>query len=258
MYKYKKLVVTTLTVLGLQASAVIPFNQAYAAGPKWGYSGDVGPEHWGGLSPDYALCKNGKQQSPVDITNSVKTDLPALKFDYKPISLVIQNKEFTMNVSAEDAGTLTVGDQSYKLLHFHSHVPSDEAINGKRTDMAIHLSHKNDKGESLGVTVFLNAGAGAGNPVIEALVKALPKTPGEPQKHKEVNIDLNQLLPKDLNYFTYEGSLTWPPCTEGVKWVLLKEPVTISAEQLAKFSEMYPATVRPLQPLGDRKVLSSN
>jgi carbonic anhydrase len=255
---YKKLVVATLTVLGLQASAYLPYNQAYAAGPKWDYSGDIGPEHWGDLSPDYALCKNGKHQSPVDVTNPVKADLPALKFDYKSISLAIQNKAFTMNVTAEGAGTLTVGDQSYKLSHFHSHVPSDEAVNGKRTDMAIHLSHKSDKGGSLGVTVFLVVGAGSGNPVIETLAKALPKTPGEPQKPEGVKIDLNQLLPKDLNYFSYDGSLTWPPCTEGVKWILLKAPMTISAEQLAKFRDMFPATARPLQPLGDRKVLSSN
>lgn len=255
---YKKLAVATLTVLGLQASMYLPPNQAYAAGPKWSYSGDTGPDHWGDLSPDNALCKTGKNQSPVDITNAVKSDLPALKFDYKPISLVIQNKEFTMNVTADGAGTLTVGDQSYKLLHFHSHVPSDEAVNGKRTDMAVHLSHKSDKGQGLGVTVFLNVAPDGNNPVMDALAKALPKTPGEPEKHEEVKIDLNQLLPKDLNYFAYDGSLTWPPCTEGVKWVILKEPVTISAEQFAKFRDTYPDTARPLQPLGDRKVLSSN
>lgn len=249
---YQKLAIAALTLFSLQA--------AYAADQKWSYAGDTGPEHWADLSPDNALCKEGKNQSPIDIVESaaVKSDLPALKFDYKPMSLVIQNKEFTMNVSAEEAGSLTVGDDAYKLMHFHTHVPSDEAVNGKRTDMAVHLSHKSAAGQSLGLTVFLTVAADGNNPVLETLAKALPAKPGDPEKHDEIKIDLNQLLPKDLNYFSYDGSLTWPPCTEGVKWIILKEPVTISKDQFAKFQEVYPNTARPLQPVGDRKVLSSN
>lgn len=253
---YKKLAITTLTVLGIQIS-----TPTLAAGPAWSYGEDNGPAKWGDLSPDYATCKNGKNQSPIDIDSSktVKSDLPALKFSYQPIPLVIQDNGNTVIVPSDKAGTLTLGSDTYKLASFHYHSPSDETIDGKHADLVIHLAHKNAKGQSAGVAVMLNAADGATDPsAVDAIVKNLPEKAGEPQKKEGVTLDISSLLPKDLNYYSYDGSLTWPPCTEGVKWIVLKTSVAISKEAVEKLGKQHPNSNRPVQPLGDRKVLSSN
>lgn len=251
---YKKLAILTLTTFGFQGAT---YAEEHA---HWGYSGKEGPSHWGELSPKYAECQNGRNQSPIDITNAVKSNLPPLKFDYHPIPLVIQNNGHTVQVTTTDAGTLTIGEENYKLVQFHYHTPSDEVINHKQADMVIHLVHKNDKRELAVVAVLLDASSQTegNNHFVEVVSNNLPATPGEPQKKGEVSIDLNELLPKDLNYYAYEGSLTAPPCTEGVKWHILKHHVTLSKAELEKFSKLYPNNNRPVQPVGDRKVLSSD
>ncbi|MCK5524058.1 MAG: carbonic anhydrase family protein [Thiomargarita sp.] len=293
---YKKLAVATLAVLGLQMAACIPDNaeennesevkaeesevkaekaqesdakveESHESDakaeenhsndtPHWSYKGDTGPAHWGSLSEEYALCGNGKQQSPIDIVNSVKTDLPPLEFNYNPIGLTIENNGHTIKITTDKVGSLTIGENTYQLLQFHTHAPSEGAINGKRADMVIHMVHQNAQEKLAVVSVYLEKGETA-NPLIDALWKVMPKTPGEPQQH-DVQIDVNQLLPEDKNYYTFEGSLTTPPCTEGVKWIILKQTMSISAEQLVQYQAVYPENVRPLQPLNDSEVFSSN
>jgi len=221
----------------------------------WGYEGKTGPAYWDCLSEEYALCGSGKQQSPIDITNSIKADLPPLIFNYHPIPLIIENNGHTIQVTA--AGTLKIGDNAYQLVQFHFHTPSEEAINGKRTDMVIHLVHQNIQGALAVVAVLLKAGD-MPNSCIETLLRLMPKTQGEAQHH-DVQIDINELLPMgQKDYYTFAGSLTTPPCSEGVKWVVLKQTLSISPRQLAEYQAVYTENARPLQALNDRKVLSSN
>lgn len=250
-YKYKKLAVATVAALGLQLAACDTHDKAH-----WSYEGKTGPTHWSSLSEEYALCATGKQQSPIDITESVTADLPPLEFNYSPIPLVIENNGHTIKMTADKAGTLKIGDDEYQLLQFHTHTPSEEAINGKPANMVIHLVHKNAQEQLAVVAVLLEVGETA-NPLIETLWKVMPKTVTEPQQH-ETQIDVNQLLPQDKNYYAFEGSLTTPPCSEGVRWMVLKQPMSISAQQLAQYQAVYPENARPLQALNDRKVSSSN
>lgn len=232
-------------------------KMGHSTNSGWGYEGKTGPVYWDCLSEEYALCGNGKQQSPIDITESIKADLPPLTFNYHPIPLIIENNGHTIQITADKAGTLKIGENAYQLVQFHFHTPSEEAINGKRTNMVIHLVHQNIQGELAVVAVLLKTGNIA-NSCIETLWNLMPKTPGEAQHH-EVQIDINQLLPTSQNdYYTFAGSLTTPPCTEGVKWVILKQTVSISPTQLAQYQAVYTENARPLQPLNDRKVLSSN
>ncbi len=231
-------------------------NNQMGHSADWSYEGKTGPAHWDCLSEEYALCGSGKQQSPIDITESIKANLPALEFNYNRIPLIIENNGHTIQITTDKAGELKIGDDAYQLLQFHFHTPSEEAINSKRTDMVIHLVHKNAQGELAVVAVLLECGEMA-NPLIETLWNVMPKTPGKPQ-HYEGEIDINQLVPKEKNYYAFDGSLTTPPCTEGVKWIVLKQTVSISAEQLAQYKSVYYENIRPLQPLNGREVFSSN
>ncbi|KHD06083.1 hypothetical protein PN36_17115 [Candidatus Thiomargarita nelsonii] len=222
----------------------------------WSYEGKTGPAYWDCLSEEYALCGSGKQQTPIDITNSIKADLPPLIFNYQPIPLIIENNGHSIQITADKAGTLKIGENAYQLLQFHFHSPSEEAINGKRTDMVIHLVHQNIQGELAVVAVLLKAGD-LPNSCIETLGDLMPQTQGDAQHH-DVQIDINELLPNQKDYYSFAGSLTTPPCSEGVKWVVLKQTVSISPTQLAQYQALYTENVRPLQALNDRKVLSSN
>jgi len=260
---YKQLAITTLAVLGLQMSTCLADQDQKSHGTNntlhWSYEGETGVTHWSSLAKEYALCGTGKRQSPIDITNSITTDFPPLEFNYNPIPLIIENNGHTIKMMADKAGSLTIGDDTYQLLQFHTHAPSEGAINGKRADMVIHMVHKKaqEKLELAVVAVYLETGKTA-NPLIDTLWKVMPTKSGKPQHHDDIEIDINQLLPQDKNYFTFNGSITVPPCFEGVKWIILKQPVSISADQLAQFHAVYPKNARPLQPLNGRKVFSSN
>lgn len=260
----KKLAVVTLTVLGWQSGVALAAKEEAskpeAKSPEvhWGYTGAGGPNHWGELAPDHTTCKLGKTQSPINITKSTKADLPPLQFDYHAIPLVIQNNGHTIKIDTQEAGNLTIGSDSYQLQQFHFHVPAEEAINGKHADMVVHLVHANAQNQLTVVAIFLNADAKDANPLIETMWKELPAKSGEPQAHQEVQVEVLQLLPKNLHYYTYEGSLTTPPCTEGVKWIVLKDPVSITKKELAVFHKLYHHNARPVQPLGERVVQSSD
>lgn len=252
---YKKLAVATMVVLGLQLTIANSSDKDHS-NVHWIYKGETGHANWGYLSDKYALCATGKRQSPIDITESVKANLPSLEFNYSQTPLIIENNGHTIKMTTDKAGTLKIGQESYKLLQIHTHTPSETAINGKRFDMIIHMVHKNAQDELAVVAVLLEAGDMA-NPLIEILWKVMPKIVVEPQ-HYDTQIDVNQLLPQDKNYYTFEGSLTTPPCSEGVKWVILKQPVSISGQQLAQYRALYHNNARPLQPQNGRRVLSSN
>jgi carbonic anhydrase len=260
-----KLVVTVLVAISLQVQAkdahpdqATASNTQHGTEPHWSYSsGAADPAHWGHLSEEYATCSQGQAQSPIDITDSVPSKLPPLEFAYQAVPLVIENNGHTIKVTTDQAGTLKIGKDSYQLKQFHTHSPSEEAINGKRTEMVVHLVHQNEAGQLAVVAVLFEKGE-MPNPVMSAIVPVMPKEEGPAQKHEKIQINPADLLPKDKNYFTYEGSLTTPPCSEGVRWIVLKTPVTLTEKELSPQQAIYSGNARPLQPLNDRKVLSSN
>jgi len=234
----------------------------------WEYEGPTGAGHWSELDPDYALCNAGNTQSPIDIQSAVKADLPALQFKSKSGSLkYLMNNGYTIRVNYHDAAgagnLLIVGAETYQLTQFHFHHPSEEYIHGKPYDMVAHLMYQSSDGKVVGVAVLLKAGRA--NATIQRIWEHMPKTESRVLtdfSHQEeevagVEIDPAGLLPQDLGYFTYMGSVTAPPCTEGVTWFVLKTPVEISAEQINAFGRLYPHDVRPVQRLNGRVVKES-
>jgi carbonic anhydrase len=225
---------------------------------RWSYEGASGPEHWGDLDPDYSACKVGKEQSPIDIRKAKKVELPAIRFEYKSGPLKIINNGYTavrVNYAPGNGNLLFVGDQRYELTQFHFHHPSEESIRGKPYDMVAHLMHESSDGKVAGVAVLLKAGRA--NAIIQQLWEHMPKTPGKEELIAGAEVNPTGLLPRDTSYYTYTGSLTAPPCTEGVTWFVLRTPMDISAGQVSEFAALYPHDVRPVQPLNQRIVKES-
>jgi carbonic anhydrase len=223
----------------------------------WTYDGPAGAEHWSSLDPEYAACNAGREQSPIDIRNSRKAELPALRFEYQsgPLKYLINNG-YTIRVNYHDAPAagsfLIVGGTRYQLTQLHFHHPSEEYINGKPNDMVLHLMHQASDGKIAGVAVLLKAGRA--NAPIQQIWEHMPKTEGKEMEVAGVELNPAGMLPQNFGYYTYMGSLTAPPCTEDVTWFVLKTPVDVSPEQIKAFAKLYPHDVRPLQPLNGRIV----
>jgi carbonic anhydrase len=222
---------------------------------SWDYGDVLGPSHWGELQPNFATCKNGHHQSPIDIRNPKKTVLPPIHFEYKPSPLHIIDNGHTVMVNYSPGSFISVGDKRYTLKQFHFHRPSEEEINGKAFDMTVHLVHADDDGNLAVVAVLLHEGEDG--PLMHELWNHLPKEKDKEESFDSVQINLSQILPPDRGYYTFTGSLTTPPCREGVRWFVLKHPATISAEEIERFSQLYRDNARPTQPLYDRVVLES-
>ncbi len=250
------------------AAVLLPASSQAQWKTPWDYEGPRGADHWSELDPAYALCNVGREQSPIDITSTEKAQLPPLRFESKARPLkYLQNNGATIRVNYHDAlgsgDSLTVGDTRYQLTQFHFHHPSEESLHGKPFDMVAHLMYESGDGAVAGVAVFLKAGKA--NATIGQLWDVMPKTESRvlPDfSHQEqaiagVKINPAGLLPLNLGYYTYLGSVTAPPCTEGVRWYVLKTPVEISASQIEEFAKLYPHDVRPVQPLHGRVVQES-
>ena len=219
---------------------------------EWDYGKAHGPQHWGAIKPEFATCGAGKAQSPIDIRKPRAGKLEAISFDYRATPLRIIDNGHTVQVNYAPGSTISIGDRRYELQQFHFHKPSEEKVNGKSYPMVAHLVHKNADGALAVVAVLLSAGAE--NPVIKTLWSNLP-----PEKEKEdapgnVSIDAAELLPKDHAYYSFPGSLTTPPCSEGVTWYVLVHPSEISEAQVARFGKIYAHNARPVQPLNGRVV----
>ena len=243
------LVVICIGVLVL--SCVAQEHRAHS----WDYGDSLGPSHWGDLKPEFATCKTGHRQSPIDIRNTKKTALPQIRFEYKPSPLHIIDNGHTIMVNYSPGSFISIGDKKYALKQFHFHRPSEEKIDGKSFDMTVHLVHADDDGKLAVVTVLLQEGEAS--PLVHKLWNELPKEKEKEEVFDNVQIDLSQILPTDRGYYTFSGSLTTPPCSENVTWYVPKHPATISAEETERFSQLYRDDARPTQPLYDRVVLES-
>jgi carbonic anhydrase len=237
-------------------SCCLAFGQdTKSAAHQWSYGGDEGPAHWGDLEPEYADCKLGQHQSPIDIRGAKSERLPTIQVDYKPSPLKIINNGHTIQINYEPGSFITVSGARYQLRQFHFHHPSEEKINGKQYDMVIHFVHADDKGRLAVIAVLVNQGTA--NPAIQKLWENMPKTDGKEKAVAGVEINAASLLPESRGYYTFDGSLTTPPCSEGVTWFVLKTPFEISADQVESFARLYPNNARPTQARNDRLIRES-
>ena len=222
----------------------------------WGYTGEYGPSRWAEVKPEFETCAAGKEQSPIDIKTSEveRANLTPIEFDYLSSPLKILDNGHTIQVNYAPGSFITVAGEQYQLLQFHFHRPSEERVNGKSYEMVAHFVHKNSAGKLAVVGVLLQRGRE--NELISTLWRNLPSEIGR-ELAVPADIDAAQLLPDNQAYFNFAGSLTTPPCSEGVNWFVLKTPVDVSAAQVARFAKSYRLNSRPVQALNQRVVRES-
>ena len=220
---------------------------------EWGYEGDTGPKHWGDLSPDYILAKQGKLQSPIDISKSIEKELPDIVFNYRPVKINLVYNGHT--IEEEEGGIhVLVNEDLFELKQFHFHAPSEHTINGKHADMEMHLVHKAKDGTVAVVAVMIEQGAE--NRSFTSIWENLP-TPVKREVQVARTVDATDLLPRNHTYYRYRGSFTTPPCTEGVTWFVLTVPIELSPGQINKFKSIINNNNRPTQHLNERKIYLS-
>ena len=224
-------------------------------GVDWSYAGQNGPQAWAKLHPDFATCASGKRQSPIDIRDGLALDLEAIRFDYRPGAFSVVDNGHTVQVNVAPGSTLEIMGRRYQLQQFHFHRPSEERIGGRRYEMSAHFVHKDAEGRLAVVAVMLERGAD--HPLLQAVWSNLPLEQGEEQLAPRP-LDPAQLLPADRRYYSYMGSLTTPPCSEGVLWLVLQQPVGASPRQIEIFSRLYPMNARPVQRTAGRLIKQSN
>ena len=249
------------TVLGCTPAAdeaALPTRVAV----HWGYEGEESPAHWAELSPAFALCAEGTHQSPIDLTAPDTVEAIEVTRDYKPASLRVVRKEHvvdvldnghTIQVNYDQGSTLTLEGTEYELLQYHFHMPSEHTVDGRHAALELHLVHRSDAGELAVIGVLVDEGEY--NAVIAPLVDALPAEPGDTVQLEHGTFDVDGLIPFDPRYYRYEGSLTTPPCTEGVQWLVMVRQGHASAEQLARFAAVMPENNRPVQPRNARRLV---
>ncbi|HSD39809.1 MAG TPA: carbonic anhydrase family protein [Rhodocyclaceae bacterium] len=237
-------------VMPAQASAAAVVLQDL----HWSYEGLAGPENWGKLDAEFSVCTNGKRQSPIDIRDGIKVEQEAIQFDYKPSFFRIVDNGHTIQITYGAGSHLTVMGRTYDLVQMHFHHPAEERINGKGFAMVAHLVHRDPEGRLAVVAVLLESGQA--NRFIQTLWNNLPLEKNEDYAPR-ISIQADEILPANRDYFSYIGSLTTPPCTEGVLWLVMKQPVQLSAEQIDVFSRFYPNNARPLQAASGRVIKES-
>lgn len=218
----------------------------------WTYEGEEGPAHWGTLSPDYAACSAGKSQSPIDISNPAPQDVANLVFHYQTSKVNILNNGHTIQVKYDAGSYMEFDGVRYDLLQFHFHTPSEHAMNGKLAKAELHLVHKSADGKLAVVGILIEAGAE--HPAFKSTWDNLPTTKG-PEQQLSMEVNAATMLPIVQKTYRYEGSLTTPPCTEGVKWNVMVEPIEMSEMQLAAFTHIFEGNNRPVQPLDGRTLI---
>lgn len=222
----------------------------------WAYGGEGGPDNWGKIKSEYEVCAKGTRQSPIDIKEGARLELEAIRFDYKPSPLRIVDNGHTVQVNYLEGSSITVAGERYDLKQFHFHKPAEERIDGRSFALVAHLVHQSVEGRLAVVAVLFDMRE-QDNAFLRGLWPHLPLEPKREVFDSAVTIDVNQLLPESRTYFTYMGSLTTPPCSEGVRWIVLKTPVEISPKQVAVFGRLYMANARPIQPSNGRLIKES-
>lgn len=220
----------------------------------WGYEGINGPETWGDLKPEYLLCRSGKKQSPVDLKWAKPKGGGDISFQYRPEPLKVMDTGYTVEIGLSGSSAATLHGKNYSLHHVQFRTSSEHALSGNLLPMEAQFFHKSSDGDLAAVSVILIQGKE--NAALKDVFEAVPKMKGVVTEKPEIMFDPGKLLPDRLTHYHYVGSLTTPPCTEGVSWFVLNTPVEISKEQILQFRKLYTKNNRPLQPLNGRKVVN--
>jgi len=238
----------------------------------WTYAdGPGGPKNWASLRKENQLCDAGKMQSPINIItdNTVKGNLSPIVFEYQPLLLSLVDNGRSVEVSGRTNNNIVLNEKKYRLVAIHFHKPSEEAFNGERAEMSAHLMHEHYDGSKVIVAVLMGTSprlfdgvpekkwwnnAPQDNPLFQIILSHVPLVRNQVASPRNVAINPLQLLPEDRTYYTYMGSLTEPPCTEGVTWIIMKTPLLVTPQQIHSFGQIHNNNVRPLQPQGDRIV----
>jgi len=249
--------ITVFSAALLLVSGTVITNNIATADNKptqWGYTGHNGPENWGSLSPNYQMCNIGKNQSPINITTSVDANLPPIGFNYKtPPSEIINNGK-TIQVNVEPGSSIVVDGVTYALKQYHFHTPSENHIAGKDFPLEAHFVHADANGNLAVVAVMFEEGKA--NAQLAKIWEKMPMKADENNALKGEVKNIRSFLPQKQDYYRFNGSLTTPPCSEGVKWMVMKEPLTVSKQQVKKFSQAVNGTNnRPIQPQNARMVI---
>ena len=237
----------------MDGAAAEPMESAAASDDgepaSWGYDGEEAPENWGSLGAEYATCDTGLEQSPIDL---VSTDMDAQNtpdINWTPAgSATVADTGKTIQVNVEDAGGLTLNGTEYSLVQFHFHAGSEHTIDGEQYPLEVHFVHASESGELAVVGMMFEEGAA--NDPLTGIWASLPEGVGETDL--DVALDPNAFLPEDGAVWRYEGSLTTPPCSEGVAWTVFQQPLTAAGEQIEDFTARYDNNYRPPQPMNER------
>ena len=218
----------------------------------WTYSGEEGPEHWGALSEEFGLCATGEEQSPIDLVDAAGENLPDITFNYQPSALNIINNGHTVQVNYDPGSSIEVDGVVYDLLQFHFHSQSEHTIDGASYPLELHLVHSTPEGNLAVVGVMLEAGEENA-----AFASTWENAPGEASEGMQIDgatVNALDMLPAGGAYYSYGGSLTTPPCSEGVKWHVMTTPVQVSQAQIDAMADILQGNYRPVQPLHDREL----
>jgi len=240
------------------------FTCTALAGEKvhWGYEVDNGPSHWGELNPDWVLCKEGRHQSPIDLTGAKQEKLEQMKLNIPPANLrIVHHKDplevldngHTIQINHDKGGILKIGNNIYKLQQGHFHSPSEHTVNGRHYPMEMHLVHISKDKKVAVIGVFMEEGRH--NATIDIIWSNMPKETGQEVHLENVQFTFLDLLPKSQETYRYQGSFTTPPCSEDIRWFLFVEPIELSSKQIKAFQKIFYGNNRPPQPLNDRTLV---
>ena len=242
------------TLTGLALCPLCASAGLAAEGAHWSYEGATGPNHWGDIDAASKVCSVGSQQSPIDIRDTIKARLPPLKIAWARSADTIVNNGHTIQINVTAGSTLTLGKDGYSLLQFHFHHPSEHAVAGKTSAMEVHFVHRNSAGGLAVIGALMTAGQS--NPVFHKITTTMPAHAGEPIKATQ-GIDPTSLLPLQRSYYRYAGSLTTPPCSETVEWLVLHQSLRVAKSDIDAFAKLFPMNARPVQKDNRRFVLTS-
>lgn len=242
-----------VVLAGFTLSASAQSTTAPSTAP-WSYEGKTGPVFWGKLDPAYAACSRGQEQSPIDIRGAkLNKALQPIEFHYIAGAVTIENTGHTVQINVHPGSYIVAGGVRYDLVQFHFHNPAEHTVKGHLSDMELHLVHRSAEGKLAVVAIRINEDRGSPNAILATLWEHLPTKSGQSEAIPDM-VDPGGLLPADRGYWTYTGSLTAPPCTEGVQWFVFEQEISVSRDQHRAFAALYKRNTRQLQNPRGRKV----
>jgi carbonic anhydrase len=247
---------TAATPEAMATQPAVATTEATAAPTvHWTYEGEEGPAKWAELSPAFEACGAGTTQSPIDLAKPAMQDLTNIKFNYQPSKVNIVNNGHTVQVNYDPGSYIELDGTRYDLAQFHFHAPSEHSVDGKLADAEVHLVHKSADGQLAVVGVLIKTGAE--NPAFTTVAANIPATAG-PAQSVDAMVNAANMLPETQATYRYTGSLTTPPCTEGVHWNVMATPIEMSAAQLATLTAVMHANNRPVQDLKGRTLVEDS